>query len=126
MTEALVAGVVALVVAAGTSLTAFVLQREQLRQELRTEFMAEQALVGLLDHADWTLRSFERISKHVGGFDDDELRRMLVRAGALRFESSNGVELWGLRHRNLDRLKTGRPAPLGTRKSLTPGDESLG
>jgi hypothetical protein len=39
-----------------------------------------------------------------GGFSDDDLRQLLVRAGALRFEGSNGDELWGLRERNQDRL----------------------
>jgi hypothetical protein len=30
------------------------------------------------------------------GFDDNELRRILVRAGAIRFESKSGYEMWAL------------------------------
>lgn len=40
------------------------------------------------------------IKKRLGGFDDEELRRIMVRAGAVRFEGSDGKELWGLISRN--------------------------
>jgi hypothetical protein len=69
---AVIAGVVSLVVAGLTTVAGFFVQRERLRQELRTEFMAEQAIVQLLSHESWDLRSFEAISRHVGGFDPDE------------------------------------------------------
>lgn len=98
------AGLVALLVAAGTSFGSFYLQRSRLRQELRTEFMAEEAIVALLEHPDWNLRSFKAIQDRIGGFEDDALRQLLVRAGALRFKGADGKELWGLRRRNLARL----------------------
>ena len=104
MGEAVIAGVVALIVAAVTSAGGFYLQRERLRQELRTQFMAEQAIVALLQHPDWKLRSFRRISRKVSGFGENELRQLLVRSGALRFESAEGTEFWGLRERNADKL----------------------
>ncbi len=66
--------------------------------------MAEQALVDLLEHPNWTLRSFSAIQRRVGGFQEDALRQLLVRAGALRFEDKDGQELWGLRRRNSKRL----------------------
>jgi len=76
------------------------LQEERLRVELRTEYMAEAAIAQMLWKAE-PLRSFARIKERIGGFDDDELRRLLVRAGALRFTSNDGKpELWGLRDRN--------------------------
>jgi hypothetical protein len=100
MQEALVSGLVALVVAGLTSWASIHLQKERLRQELKTEFMAEQAMLELLQHPSWTLRSFEAISRRFGGFDGDELRRLLVRSGALRFEKQDGTEMWGLRTRN--------------------------
>ena len=80
-------------------------QEARLRTELRTEFMAEEAIRGLLSHERWTLRSFDEIERRLRGFDDDELRRLLVRAGAVAFErKSGGDELWGLRERNSERL----------------------
>ena len=47
----------------------------------------------------------ETISFHVAGFDDNELRRILVRSGAVRFEDVMGVEVWGLLERNIERLE---------------------
>ena len=80
-------------------------QEARLRTELRTEFMAEEAIRLLLDHEDWTLRSFEEIKRRIRGFSDDELRQLLVRAGAVAFERTRGGdELWGLRERNRARL----------------------
>ncbi len=70
------------------------------QNHLRTEFMAEQVARQLLESKDWQKRSFESIKKRLGGFSDDELRRILVRAGAVRFEGNKGDELWGLLSRN--------------------------
>jgi hypothetical protein len=75
-------------------------QEARLRMEMRTVFMAEEAIRGLLMHSDWTLRSFEEIEKRVRGFDQNELRQLLVRAGAVAFTGKRGEELWGLRDRN--------------------------
>ncbi len=84
---------------------ALLLQRERLRTELRTEFMAEEAVRQLLRHPRWPKRSFGEIKRRLGGFDDDELRRLLVRAGAIRFgEKESDDELWGLRERNEGQL----------------------
>jgi hypothetical protein len=104
MAAAIVAGAVSLIVAVVTTLATFRAQERRLRYELRTQFMAEEAIHLLLQNERWKQRSFEAIRRHVGGFDDDSLRQLLVRAGALRFEDKDGRELWGLRERNLDRL----------------------
>jgi hypothetical protein len=80
-------------------------QEARLRTELRTEFMAEEGIRLLLEHEDWTLRSFEEIKRRIRGFDDAELRKLLVRAGAVAFDrSGDGAEMWGLRARNRGRL----------------------
>ena len=102
---AVIAGGVSMVVAALTAWTTFRAQERRLRQELRTQFMAEEALRELLSHPDWRLRSFEIITKRVRGFSDDELRQLLIRSGALCFErKADGAEMWGLRSRNEDEL----------------------
>jgi len=102
--DAAVSAIVALLVAGITSAGAMKLQRDRLREEFRTQFMAEAALRELLLHKGWQLRTFDSLRKHIGGFEDDSLRQLLVRAGAVRFEGPNGQELWGLRERNADRL----------------------
>ena len=79
----------------------FFIQERKLRTELRTEFMAEQAAKSLLENPQWQKRSFSEIKKRLGGFDEDELKKILVRAGAVRFESKNhSEELWGLISKN--------------------------
>ena len=70
--------------------------------------MAEQAAKALLEHPDWKMRIFGAIKKKDRGFDDDELRKFLIRAGALRFQADDGTELWGLVSRNQEELKSAR------------------
>lgn len=65
------------------------------KQELKSAFMAEKVAKELLSEEKWNKRNFEEIKKHLGGFEDNELRKILVRAGAVRFEKQGGGELWG-------------------------------
>jgi hypothetical protein len=39
------------------------------------------------------------IRHHIGGFEANELRKLLVRAGAVRFMAADGTELWALASR---------------------------
>ena len=69
----------------------------RLSQELhRTEFMAEETARVFLSHKSFTDRSFETLRQHLGGFEDDELRKILVRAGAMRVYRDDGSEWWRL------------------------------
>lgn len=77
----------------------YLLQRNQLRhayklkiEELKTEHMAERTARYYLSHKGYTDRKFETLQKALGGFEDDELRKILVRAGAVR--SYRGEEEW--------------------------------
>lgn len=70
------------------------------QQRMRTEFMAEQAVRQLLEHEAYTKRQFKTIRRKIAGFEDDELRKLLVRAGAVRFEGDGEEEYWGLISRN--------------------------
>ena len=79
------------------------LQGERIRMEMRTIFMAEEAIRDLLMQESYRRgRKFDTIKRTVGGWDndEDELRRILVRCGAVRFyRRSDNAELWGLRSR---------------------------
>lgn len=66
------------------------------REQHRTEFMAEETARVFLSHKGFTDRSFETLRKHLGGFEDDELRKILVRAGAMRVYRDDGSEWWRL------------------------------
>jgi len=95
-----------IVVAAFTGYVTFRVQERRLKQELKTEFMAEEVAKKLLSNDKWGKRSFSEIHKRLGGFEEDELRKILVRAGAVRFEKNgnNTEELWGLISRNKNDL----------------------
>ena len=101
---------------------------QRLRAELRTEFMAEEAIIRLLRHEAWKKRSFRAIRKTVGGFEDDELRQLLVRAGALRLVVDGENEYWGLLDRNPSALDPDPAGPVsapgsGAEKSAEPASQ---
>jgi hypothetical protein len=87
-------------------------QKAQLDQ--RTLFQAERVAHELLTDPRWTTRSFRQLRHYLGGFEDNKLREVLVRAGAIRFGPDQGVlydaegdantEMWGLLERNRNRL----------------------
>lgn len=81
----------------------YLLNRQQLANQLRIqqemhkiEFMAEETARHFLSHRAFTDRSFETLRNHLGGFADDELRKILVRAGAIRIYREDGSEWWRL------------------------------
>lgn len=105
VTAALVAAATSVVVVVLSHLTTDHLQRKRLRTELKTEFMAERAIVELLKMRGWRKRTFVEIQRKIGGFSDEALRQLLVRAGAVRFERrEDGAELWGLLDLNREDL----------------------
>jgi hypothetical protein len=73
--------------------------------------MPELAVKKLLSHKGYTDRSFKAISDALGGWDDDpnELRKILVRSGAIRINNNyeNGVieECWYLLDRESERIE---------------------
>ena len=82
----------------------FRVQERKLQKEYQLQDSAEKVARSLLNETPWALRSFKVIRHHLGGFEEDELRKILVRAGAVRFKSRSGEELWGLVTRNQQRL----------------------
>jgi hypothetical protein len=81
----------------------YLLNRQLMRNQLRVlheqhkvEFMAEETARHFLGHKAFTDRSFDTLRSHLGGFADDELRKILVRAGAIRVYRDDGTEWWRL------------------------------
>lgn len=81
----------------------YLLQSSRFKQELqlkqeenKTDYMAENTAKHFLNHKGYTDRSFDVLKKHLGGFDEDELRKILVRAGAIRSYKEDGTEVWRL------------------------------
>ena len=111
MQQAAITIIASIITAGLTSLLALGIQERRLRRDfeldrerVRTEFMAEQVARELLESERWQKRSFQAIEQRLGGFTEDELRRMLVRAGAVRFEADQDQELSGLLSRNRPEL----------------------
>ncbi|TND07884.1 MAG: hypothetical protein FD123_2874 [Bacteroidetes bacterium] len=103
MSEVIIAAASGLIGTMIGGLISYFIQKEQLKNEIlkireenKTEFQAEQTARHFLSHANYTDRSFETLQKHLGGFEDDELRKILVRAGAVRVYRDDGSEWWRL------------------------------
>lgn len=84
-------------------LLSYFLQRQRFAQELaikqeenKTEYVAESTAKHFLSHQSYTDRSFATLEKHLGGFEENELRKILVRAGAIRTYREDGTEWWRL------------------------------
>ncbi|QZD95592.1 hypothetical protein [Qipengyuania gelatinilytica] len=100
-------------VAVLTSLVTIHLARMRTEREFQLEYKTEELIKKLLEHENYRLRTFKTLKHHIGGYDDNELRRILLRSGALKFEDNAGIEVWGLLERNEDRLT----AETGTRNN---------
>ncbi len=71
-------------------------QLAALKEQFKTDFMAEETARHFLSHKSFTDRSFDVLKKHLGGFSEDDLRKILVRAGAIRTFREDGTEWWRL------------------------------
>ncbi|WP_436516391.1 hypothetical protein [Ekhidna sp. To15] len=77
----------------------FDLEREKLEEQYKTERSADAALSKFLRHVKFRRRSFSFIKSKMGGFEDEELRRMLIRNGAIRSyekKANKNIEWWEL------------------------------
>lgn len=86
---------------------------QRMNREFRLHNRAEAVAHELLSHPHWKWRSFTILRHHLGGFTDDELRKILVQAGAVRFETAKGLEIWGLYKRVGTVLKQPRYPTIG-------------
>jgi hypothetical protein len=91
-----------------TNSTNLQIARERLNAENRVANAAAEAIGDLLRHPQYRQRTFDTLRGRVRGFQDDELRKMLVAAGAVSFvRAADGAELWGLIDRNQRELAEG-------------------
>jgi len=96
---------VALVTSLITTIATMFIGERKLRRDYQLEYAAERVARQLMKDRYWRLRSFKTIKSHIGGFEDEELRQILVRSGAVRFwKKDDRTELWGLIERNTHRL----------------------
>ena len=81
------------------------IQLEVLQRQRQTEFIAEETVGHFLRLEMRTERSLEVIKGHVGGFNDDDLPRILIMASAIRVYGDDGSELWSLLERQDEKIR---------------------
>jgi hypothetical protein len=104
--DTLVSAGAAVVGAAVGTAAALLIGFATLRRQYRLEHQAEALVRRFLKHKRWRLRTFQTIKYHIAGFEDNELRQILIRAGALCFQDDEGVEVWGLMERTHDLIES--------------------
>ncbi len=116
MSSPIVSGITALLAAIlGAVVTLWVQRQHNLHERLlhqathETEFMAETTARCFLNHPKWTDRSFAHLRERLGGFTEDELRKILVRAGATRPIREDGSEWWRLLTREAEAHRNRNP-----------------
>jgi hypothetical protein len=103
MNAVIIAGAVSLSVVLIIALLATVLAYKKLRHNCKLGFAAEGVAHEILMNRKWPYCTFRILKYHLGGFTDDDLRKILVRAGGIRL-SAGGQEVWGLLSRNREHL----------------------
>jgi len=101
---ALITGLVSYVAAERRIRTEVQQSETRLRRDYQLQFAAESVVRRLLQVEQWRLRSFGEIKRRLESLDDSEVRKTLIRAGAVCFRDGNDQEMWGLIERNEDRL----------------------
>lgn len=99
MISALIAAVVSLLVAAISAIVTLRISEQRSKREFKLEYQVEDLVLKFLNHPKWRFRTFSTIRHHIAGFEDDALRQILVRVGAIRFTDAEGMEIWGLYER---------------------------
>jgi len=93
---AILSGIITYVIQERSLRRQFEIEKQKLEQQFKLEIKTDIALTKFLNHVKFKRRSFKFMSQKLGGFDDDELRRMLVRNGAVRSYGKNNEEWWEL------------------------------
>lgn len=101
----LVAALIAVEVSAITGLVTSLHTVKRLGRELMLDMQSEAIDTKLLQSPKWRLSMFKTLNYHILGFEEDELRQVLIRAGAVRSADAQGVETWGLLERVEDLLR---------------------
>jgi len=103
MNAAIIAGVVSLSITLIMVSVAIIFTDRKVHHNFNLEFAAEGVAREMLMDRKWPYRTFRVLKYHLSGFTDDELRKILVRAGGIRL-TADGQEVWGLLSRNREYL----------------------
>lgn len=97
-----VLNIVVLLISAALSARVAVAASRLERDKMSIELGKELGVRAMLQTPGYKARTLKRIHEvHYPWMKEDEVRELLLRAGAVRFPSRKGGELWGLPERNL-------------------------
>jgi hypothetical protein len=99
MINAIIAAVVSLVVAVLSAIVTLRIADRNHKRQFKLAYQVEDLVLKFLNHPKWRFRTFKTIKHHIAGFEDDELRKILVSVGALKFTDAEDIEVWGLYER---------------------------
>ena len=91
----------------------YLLQRSQFKHNKEMYYLQNQSkeqvkeiIEELLNHRSYTDRSFEAISKRIGGYNENEIRQILHEVGAKKSSRNDGPgEWWYLKERAQERIE---------------------
>jgi hypothetical protein len=96
----------------GSGVINFLLQCGQHKQEIKMYKLQNQSsenaksiIESMLNHRSFIDRSFESLKRPIGGFSDDEIRRLLLEVNAKRVFRDDGSEWWYLLERQDERIQ---------------------
>lgn len=79
--------------------------KEMFLLQNRSKEMVKDILNDMLNHKDHIDRSFDALSRRIGGYTDDEIKQLLHEIGAIRvIRSEDNSEWWYLKEREGERI----------------------
>lgn len=78
------------------------------KESFKTQNLAKEKvkelLLEMLNHRKYTDRTFDALKKRIGGYSDDDIRKMLMEVGAQKVRGkADGKEMWYLTERQEER-----------------------
>lgn len=94
-------------------------------EAIKTEHMAEQTALHYLNYKGYTDRSFKLLRARLGGFEDNELRKILVRAGAVRYIRDKDQSEWWRLISRIEEATDNKQISKGRNAELSPENNDL-
>jgi hypothetical protein len=101
MTDAIWALIGVVIGVIATGMTSWALQSRQFAHEKQmfqlqnmSAIMVKSVLLEMLNHKNYTDRSFLALRERIGGYSDDQIRQFLHEIGAKKTSRADGTEEW--------------------------------
>ena len=79
-------------------------EKENYRSQNLAKENIKEILLDMLNHRKYTDRTFDTLKNRIGGYSDDDIRKLLMEVGAQKVNrSTDGKEMWYLTERQEER-----------------------